>query len=593
MMEHLTTCPSCVKFLKDLSNLNQALAMPKGFDASPELASRLDDLVRGFRRDSNKSKAPDFSLLLPFRYIKELMKLKDDRILHKVEGGKDAYTLQGSASTRRFSIKPLRILLAGGLIAALVAAFLISGIFNPPSDTLIMQKAIAAMGQPGKITYYKIKGQLDEEPDDPAWQRGQSGEEPISWQDEFWVDYDKKTMKWIRHYRSRNGKEFTGKVLVRGESTLYVVKDGDKLHVGEVDIPKIYASRFSDPVSGYIKRYRELLKNEKAVILSEEIVDGVEAYRLKETLPKKANDGNDRSEVARLTGEIARIEGDIYGYILLPVIPTASKAILYEETTSYPGGMLPDNDGGDGGVMSSEIVSDIRKDNYQPLRITYQTWKVGPNQEREIIYKRTVTFEDFKLLDTQELTEDVFSLKVPENADSITRLNFSPAKAKKFKEFDLYYVGESFEGFKLGGFGYYKGWPEDRSGGPSDSTLQGAPDSKYVAGYNDPEHNTLSITNRPAFKPSFTKGTRPDLPPGAPGGWIEPTKTEITVGEKPAILYEEKTRYGERIDQVRPFIYRLFIDVGNSTIEITSGPSLSGPNKDIVIKAAESLVKIN
>ncbi|MBE0446786.1 MAG: hypothetical protein IBX64_01555 [Actinobacteria bacterium] len=517
-----------------------------------------------------------------------------DRILHKVEKGEDACSLQGSASTRRLSKKLLKILLAGGIIAALVTAFLLSGIFNPPSDTLIMQRAIAAMGQPGKITYYKIKGQLDKEPDAPAWQRGQSGEEPISWQDEFWVDYDKKTMKWIRHYRSRNGKEFTGKVLVRDEGTLYVVKDGDKLHVGGVDTPKIYASRFSDPVSGYIKRYRELLKNDKAVILSEETVDGVEAYRLKETLSKKANDGSDiSSEIDRLTGEIARIEGDIYGYILLPAKPTTSESISYSETTSHSGGPLPDNDGSDSGVMSSEIVSDIRKDNYQPLRITYQTWKVEPNQEREIIYKRTVMFEDFKLLDAQDLTEDVFSLEVPENADSITQLNFSPAKAKKFKEFDLYYVGESFEGFKLGGFGYYKGWPEDGSGGPSDSTLQGAPDSKYVAVYNDPEHNTLFITNRPAFKPSLIKGTCPDSPPGVPGGWIEPTKTEITISEKPAILYEEKTRYGERIDQVRPFIYRLFIDVGNSTVEITSWPSLSGPNKDIVIKAAESLVKIN
>ena len=429
------------------------------------------------------------------------------RILSKIEADSATYKTQDKGRSRFINLR--RVLLVTGIASIMLAVPLVLDDFRPPSKDSVVQKALAAIEQPGKITYCKISfDQID---------NFNSHSKSLTLQEEHWVDYDKQMLKVIQ--RAFRGKEeFTTITLIKDGKVISIDKCGNTADVQESDAPKPFSDMFKDKVT----RYRELLKSGKAELMGEEKIGGVETYKLKTVLGG----------------------------------PTAN-----------------------GGSNQVEIAN-IRKDNYQPVKITYEVWETMPGKDGKKIKLETgvIVFEDVKLIDPRELDKDTFSIEIPKDADHQITHRYSIDEARRFKEFDLYYLGQSFEGFVFESpINYYKILNVKEF-----KAMKGLPDSWADLVYMNPGdegeevRDGISISIRPMVKPSVIRSAL--VPRGG-------RTMNVEIGGKPAILWESKPN--------RRFLHSLFINIGNSTAQITTSGEVGRESKERVIKAAESLVKIN
>ncbi|MBE0448902.1 MAG: hypothetical protein IBX64_12585 [Actinobacteria bacterium] len=427
------------------------------------------------------------------------------RILSKIEA--DSVTRKTKDKNRRRFINLRRVLLIAGIASVMLATPFLLDEFRLPSEESIAQKALAAIEQPGKITYYKISGGLSDD----------SNPKSRTWQAEYWVDYDKEMLKSI--HRSFGGKEeFTAITLIKDGKCINIEKGGNMVDVQESGAPKPFSDVFKDRIA----RYRELLKSGEAELMGEEEIGGVETYKLKTVLGGPTADG-------------------------------------------YP---------------TQVEIANIRKDNYQPVKITWDVWEaaLGKDSKKIKLESGMMVFEDVRLIDPRELDKGVFDIEIPKDADHQITHNYSIDEAKHFKEFDLYYLGQSFEGFVFESpINYYKVLNVKEF-----KAMKGLPDSWADLVYINPEdereevRDGISISIRPMVEPSVIRSVL--VPRGG-------RTMNVEIDGKPAILWESKPN--------RHFLHSLFINIGNSTVQITTSGAVGRESKERVIKAAENLKKIN
>lgn len=326
---------------------------------------------------------------------------------------------------------------------------------------------------------------------------------------EYWVDYEKQVFKCIRSpYPKTGDTDSTSYLLIRDGKAIEVeMRDGEIDNVFERD-----ALGFLDdnPIADSFRRYRELLKNGEAKVLGEEEIKGIATYK-----------------------------------------------IMAKSTTKD-------------GTTEAEIAN-IRKDTHEPVKITYEVWKTQQGKESKLSAETTIFIDEIKLIDPKDLGKDVFAIDIPKDVNYLISRNLSIKQARQFKEFDLYYLGESFDGFKFTGDIHFS----KRIGGPD---MPGDPrHSAYVSYLN------LDL-ERPGGVGIFIWPTiEPDIENAVLIQDVE--RTNVTINGNPAVLtVQEGHDYN---------VYRLFINAGSSTLYIASHGKDEAEEKDRVIRAAESLIKIN
>ncbi|MEW6173769.1 MAG: hypothetical protein AB1510_12020 [Bacillota bacterium] len=321
----------------------------------------------------------------------------------------------------------------------------------------------------------------------------------FSWEARYWIDYRRGIVKSVRR-SAREIRELTAVTHLKPGSNVNGGGPGRTYQSVFVgDAPLPLGNRVLDAVT----QYHELLGKGRVRLLSEERVGSVETYKLKALLkqPESAGSG---SEV--------------------------------------------------------EIIN-IRKDNYRPLKVIYEVWD-GREQESTKLKSETATFGDVRLVNPHALGESFFALQAPAGDEKNVTRTLTYDEARGFKEYDLYYLGRSFEGLRLGSVVYAKQGRRSR--------LNGVPASRVMVDYTTPDHsNELRLTIRPALKASLVSSVL------SPAGRV----TRVKVGGKTARLNEIKYNGSA--------FYRAFINTGNSTVEIIGG------SKNLVLKASGGLERLS
>jgi len=333
-----------------------------------------------------------------------------------------------------------------------------------------------------------------------------------SWQAEYWVDYDKQMLKSI--HRSRNEKgDFAAILLIRdGKAINMEMRDGVAHGVMESNAPE----HFDDPVLNGVRKYRELLRSGEAEVLGEEEIKGIASYKVKIVMAKSpSKDGTTELEIAN-----------------------------------------------------------IRKDNYKPVKITYETWKIQQGKEKKLGSETTTFFEEARLISPKDLGEDVFAIDVPKDINYHISRSFSIDEAKQFKDFDLYYLGEFFDGFEFDGYIQYS----KDSGPESSKRPKGLPDSRAGMFYHDSKYaEGVMISIWPMMETDIRNSILVQDQRGS--------RINLTIDKNPAVLLVEKGR-----DYCRCSLY---FNIDRSTIGISSSGKNEVEERDRVIRAAKNLVKIN
>ncbi|HZD59168.1 MAG TPA: hypothetical protein VE439_01785 [Anaerolineae bacterium] len=330
-----------------------------------------------------------------------------------------------------------------------------------------------------------------------------------NWQAEYWVDHEKQMLKSInRSYDKIGGFNTT---------SYYLIRDGKAINMSMINdevngVNESEAQEFSgdDPIMGGVREYRKLLKSGEAEVLGEEEVKGIATYKI--MVKSTAKDGTTEIEVAN-----------------------------------------------------------IRKDNYKPLKVIHEVWKTQQGKKSELNAVWTIFIDEIKLINPKDLDKDVFTIDIPKGIDYQITRNLSIEQARQFKEFDLYYLGKSFNGLKFGGHIQYLkqiGRELPKGKGLSDRIA-------YIEYYDSKKPGGVSISISPIMEPDIEKS---QLIP-----YVK--RTSITINGNPAVLTVQ-----ESLDSS---ICTLFINIGRSTVNITSGDKDEAEAKDRTIKATESLVKIN
>lgn len=228
------------------------------------------------------------------------------------------------------------------------------------------------------------------------------------------------------------------------------------------------------------------------------------------------------------------------------------------------------------GRITTTITALIRKDNYEPLSLTLNTEMPGQKAGETQNHTDLFVFDDVKLIDPSTLPPDFFSMDIPAEADYSIVEAYSMDELKTFKDFDVYFLGDSFTGYKLmPPFAMYV----------KDIRREHVPqvhrDKRHEVSisYNNVSGSDLGITLtiRPVNHPSAA------LPP------IEGAYTTETIdfdGERALLIkaeLPESFRKAYHID----YGYSLMIAKGNASVEIYGGA------RDKVFKAARALRKIN
>ncbi|MEW6181560.1 MAG: hypothetical protein AB1500_00060 [Bacillota bacterium] len=382
---------------------------------------------------------------------------------------------------------PRRYLLVAGLIPAWLFAGLLYERFHP--EAVIVRKALAAVEQPGKMTYYRVSGRL-------------GGDVPelgdFGWEARYWFDYRRGVVRSIRG-STRERTTLTAITHLKPGSIGNAGGAGrtyQSAFVGDAPLPA--DNRVRDGVT----QYRELLGKGRTRLLSGGKVGGVDTYKLKAVIERP------------------------------------------------------------GAGRGSEVeVVNIRKDNYRPLRVVYEVWE-GKEQKSAKLKSEVTAFSDVQLVDRKVFDDSLFALEVPAgDEENITR-TLTYDEVRSFNDFDLYYLGLSFNELKPGSFVYAKQGRRHR--------LEGVPDSRVMIDYMGSDgSNDLRLTIRPALKEAVISSVL------SPSGRVTRTK----VGGKTALLNEIKYDHAA--------FYRVFISAGDSTVEI------NGISKSAVLKAGGSLEKLN
>jgi hypothetical protein len=207
-------------------------------------------------------------------------------------------------------------------------------------------------------------------------------------------------------------------------------------------------------------------------------------------------------------------------------------------------------------------IINVRADNYLPVRVLHEVRENGADTDNVRLRSETTTFREVRLLDPAELGEQFFGPQVPTAAGRTLARAYSPAAIRGFKEFDLFYLGRSFEGRELGSFVYARQAEKEK--------LPGVPGSRVMIDYQhaEPIGDRLFLTIRPVVGRAVIESAL------APVG----KRSLVKIGGETAVLNEAG-------DELSP-VYRLFMNKGNATVEIIADA------RDTVLTAAEKLVKI-
>lgn len=197
-------------------------------------------------------------------------------------------------------------------------------------------------------------------------------------------------MVW-RDLKDPNGHEIVS--LTKDGRTTSIEKYAGNVEVNESKAPK----PFSDLINDSAKSYRESLEKGRVKLLGEEKVNGILTFKLQMSVNEEIRSSDSKKE-------------------------------------------------------SLVQIINIRKDNYLPVRIVTKRLVMGVGGDSKIADSRTTVFSKIKLLDKTSLGSNFFSLEIPPNAGRHLSETFTLAEAKNFRDFDLYYLGQSFAGYKFDGF---------------------------------------------------------------------------------------------------------------------------------------------
>lgn len=426
------------------------------------------------------------------------------------------------------------------------------------ANITILQKALAAVEKPDMVTYYKISNRAKANGQDQPMDNATV---------DLWVDPKSDNAKFIESFSNRpavdgmlpmtkhiviiannrmtRADEREGRLIEARETALKDAFNDDYVSGGSEEHLAIDMALLdtSSPVyvgfRGYLidaaRQYTKLLKERKLKVTGEEHVNGIATYKL---------------EPASL-----------------------------------------DN-------MSFDLIN-VRKDDYRPVRIVHQvtnnhvlqvfTDKGGPAPDvtrQTVTYVMTSTFDEVKLLRADALGKDFFTLDSElKNKDYSLRSMYSLEEAKAFDKFDLYYLGDSFTGLEFDTtMGVVYQHPEKEAIFPNDRGLK-IPLSESV-GMNyiktDGKGNPVSIIYTSIY-PKLSTAQADGLM--RVSGMANLSETRVQVGDSSATLIEGNPK-DHGLGWVG-YTAQLFMNKGGVIIHLT------GNDKDLLLKAAKSLKKLN
>ncbi len=379
-------------------------------------------------------------------------------------------------------------------MAGLAALAIISIVAKPapPGTGAVIIKALSAIEEPDKITYYKIVTRSLGR----AGGGGRSSEVT-----EHWVDYENETQK-IISTSSRAGDVFA--TLTKDGKTIGIEGYGGRVDVSENRALKPFSDRLKDE----IKNYRAWLK-EGARRLGDETIGGIKTYKIRWAAPLE---------------DIGRV---------------------------------------DGRRMKLVFTMNVRQDNFYPVRLVDERYLVDAAGRSELDGGSIQTVQEIKLIDRSNRIAGFFTLDIPKDAPYRRNYGYTLKEARDFRDFDLYYLGESFEQFKFyGGFQY-----ESERNTPYPPA--GWPREMVRLEYSNPTEDGVSLLIWPKFDLGIILGASY---PGA-------KTTAVDINGEPAMLVEKN--WGRVITRV------LLMERGRSTMMIKA------KDKDMLIKAAAALIKVN
>jgi hypothetical protein len=375
--------------------------------------------------------------------------------------------------------------------AVLVLVSLAAGLLYQQSHPgeRIARRALAAVEQPGKITYYRVSGRLGDVSPTVA----------STWQVEYWIDYGRGLTKTTRRFTGVE-EELVATALVKGGKPLTTDEAGRLPRAYESELAGNAPLPFGDQPRDGVTLYREMLRRGNLQLLGRETVEGRPTFKLMTVLERA-------------------------------------------------------------GVTDVGTIN-VGADNHLPVRVFHEVRRDGDDRTNVRLRSETITFREVGLLDPAELGEQFFGPQYQKAAGRNLARAYSPAAIRGFKEFDLFYLGRSFEGRELGSFVYARQAEQER--------LPGVPGSRVMVDYRDagPAGGGVLLTIRPAVGRAVIESAL------APVG----RRSLVEIDGEKAVLNEAG-------DELRPF-YRLFVNKGNATVEIIAD------GRDTVLAAAEKLVKI-
>lgn len=468
-------------------------------------------------------------------------KIPVDRILSNASLRANEYSHKttGFNSARIFKTASVGAIIIFAAFATLV--YLETQSLSP--EIKILRKALAAIEPQDKIIYYKQIYFLGLAPSD-----NNDLEELIATQKretEIWV-YPKKRM--LKKYQSSAfSEEAVGQI-----ESMTLIKDGKKMDVDKSnDSGSVYETPadlaeedfvYYDELSYLKLMYKKAIETGTAKLAGEEQIDGIDTYKIRVLRRKNYTDIRKFDSLASWE-EIKKTKAEF-------------------------------TDG-------QEVY--IRKDNYRPLKIVTAVFDVKTFKpildDRFQWHPCTTLFTEIKEINPDDVDPGVFSVELPkEGTFGLTKKYSSVNELKQFQDFDLYYLGDRWEGLNLNmnmteqykSAGYPKG--EIRLSEDETTYIYQGPTNQLTFEYYKGKKGFIYITIRPADDP---------LAKNPKWGFLKNTEfDEITIDRAAAKLVRMKPKGGN-------YRYGVIIKLGNSSVHISS------TGKDLVIKAAKNLKKLN
>lgn len=367
------------------------------------------------------------------------------RILHKLTAGtgetrrargarpaRTAPARRGGATAGRSSWqrRTLRLVpLVAGLAVAILAAALLYDAAGSPDAALITKRALAAVNQPGAVTYYKMTASIVDKRDPGAVGKCEA---------EYWLDNENHAYR----YRIRNLPQQPG-------GPIYGLTKGGTQPAINIFAPvgdsggDAFNQWFGQPTntwgspSGTADRYQKLLSSGTAKLLGKETIENVETYKL----------------------EIA-------------TSAVTAKGTEWEVTTT------------------ATYTINVRTSDYTPVRVV-EDRVAHIDGGNDLHTTQTIDLTDTKTVDAASLGSDFFQLRAPAQDEHVEG-TLTLDQLRSFSDFDLYWLGDSFAGLKpvqalysRENMGFAKSWPDYRmqiryAGVPATGTGGGNTDSQVT-----------------------------------------------------------------------------------------------------------------